>query len=176
MSLDPFWKSDFPIWVTYLGRRYDEALELAKARSALDPNHPWYHFDLALVYEQMGRSAESVEEYLKFETLSGTEPHTIARLRQAFDKSGPGGFWKRRLEEYGEAAKSQYVSNGMVAAACLRVGERECAMESLEKAFHERDDLMINLNVDPAFDGIRSDPRFQDLVRRVGLSDGKPQA
>jgi adenylate cyclase len=175
MGLDPFWEGDYPIWVTYLARRYDEALELAKTKSALDPNNPWYHFDLALIHGQMGGSRESAEEYLKFETLSGTEPQSIARLRQAFDKSGPDGFWNRRLEEYREASKSQYVSNGMAAEACLRVGETECAVESLEKAFHERDDLMINLNVDPAFDGIRSDPRFQDLVRRVGLPEGKPQ-
>lgn len=176
MNLEPLLPNDYPIWITYLAHQYDEALELAKTKSGLDPNHPWYHFDLSLVYEQTGRPTESVEEYLKFETLSGTEPQTIARLRQAFEKSGPGGFWKRRLEEYRNAAKSQYVSNGMVAAACLRAGERECALESLEKAFHERDDLMINLNVDPVFDGIRTDPRFRDLVRRVGLPDGKPQS
>jgi TolB-like protein/DNA-binding winged helix-turn-helix (wHTH) protein len=175
MSLDPFLPSDYVIWINYLARRYDEALELAKTKSGLDPNNPWYHFDLALVYEQTGRPTESVEEYLKFENLSGTEPQTIARLRQAYEKSGPGGFWKRRLEEYRRAAKSQYVSNGMVAAACLRATERECALESLEKAFHERDDLMINLNVDPAFDGIRTDPRFRDLVHRVGLPEGRPQ-
>jgi TolB-like protein/DNA-binding winged helix-turn-helix (wHTH) protein len=175
MSLDPFWNGDYPIWVTYLARRYDEALELAKTKSALDPNNPWYHFDLALVYEQIGRSTESVEEYLKFETLSGTDPQTIARLRQASGRSGMDGFWRRRVEEYRKAAKSQYVSNGMVAEACSRIGESECALESLERAFRERDDLMINLNVDPAFDGIRTDPHFQDLVRRVGLPEAKPQ-
>jgi TolB-like protein/DNA-binding winged helix-turn-helix (wHTH) protein len=175
MSLDPFWRGDFPIWVTYLARRYDEALELAKTKSALDPNNPWYHFDLSLVYEQKGRLTESVEEYLKFETLSGTGPQTIAGLRQAFENSGPRGFWKRRLEEYRKAAKSQYVSNGMIAQACSRVGEKECALESLEKAFRERDDLMINLNVDPIFDEIRTDPHFQELVRRVGLPEREPQ-
>jgi TolB-like protein/tetratricopeptide (TPR) repeat protein len=175
MRLNPFCGCDFPIWINYLARRYDEALELAKTKSAMDPNEPWYHFNLALIYAQMGRPRESVEEYLKFETLSGTEPQTVARLRQAFEKAGPGGFWKRRLEEYQEAAKSQYVSNGMVAEACMRVGDADCAVEWLEKAFHERDDLMINLNVDPAFDAIRSDRRFQDLVRRVGLPNGKPQ-
>lgn len=148
MNLEPLLPSDYPIWITYLAHQYDEALELAKTKSGLDPNNPWYHFDLSLVYGRTGRPTESVEEYLKFETLSGTETQTIARLRQAYEKSGPGGFWKRRLEEYRNAAKSQYVSNGMVAAACLRVGERECALESLGKAFHERDDIMINLNVD----------------------------
>ena len=62
----------------------------------------------------------------------------------------------------------------MVADACARLGEKDCTFEWLEKAFQERDDLTINLNVDPVFDGIRTDLRFQDLVRRVGLPAGKP--
>jgi TolB-like protein/DNA-binding winged helix-turn-helix (wHTH) protein/tetratricopeptide (TPR) repeat protein len=169
ISLDPYSRGDYPVWISYLARRYDEAGQLAKAKIALDTNDPWNHYDLALVYEQMGKPTESVREYLKFESLSGAEPQTIARLQEAFGKSGARGFWRRRLKEYREAAKSQYVSAGMMAGTCLRAGERDCAFESLEKAFQERDDLMINLNVDPVFDGIRMDRRFQDLLRRVGL-------
>jgi hypothetical protein len=57
----------------------------------------------------------------------------------------------------------------MVAGACVRVGDKESAFQWLEKGFGERDDLMIDLKVEPVFDGIRSDPRYQDLVRRVGI-------
>jgi tetratricopeptide (TPR) repeat protein len=169
ISLDPYSRDDYPVWISYLARRYDEAEQLAKAKIALDTNDPWNHYDLALVYERLGNPTESVREYLKFESLSGAEPQTIARLQEAFGKSGARGFWQRRVEEYREAAKSHYVSAGMMAGACLRVGERDCALEWLEKAFQERDDLMINLNVDPGFDEIRMDRRFQDLLRRVGL-------
>jgi hypothetical protein len=59
----------------------------------------------------------------------------------------------------------------VVAGVCLRVGDKDCAFEWLEKGFQERDDLMVNLNVDPAFDGVRGETRFRDLVRRVGLPD-----
>src|SRR5262249_45513947 len=135
----------------------------------LDPNFPWGHYDLALTYEQMGKTKESVEEYLKFEGLSGADPQTLARLQQAFNSFGAKGFWRQRLQDYREAAKSGYVSAGMVADTCARVGDKDCVFERLQRAFHERDDLMINLNVDPVFNGIRMDPRFQDLVRRVGL-------
>ena len=124
----------------------------------MDPNDPWNHYDLALVYEQMGKPAESIHEYLKFESLSGAEPQTIARLREAFGKSGARGFWRRRLEDYREAAKSGYVNAGMVAQACARVGERDCAFEWLEKGFQDRSDLLVTLNADPVFDGIRTDP------------------
>jgi hypothetical protein len=54
------------------------------------------------------------------------------------------------------------------------VGDRDCVFEWLEKAFQQRDDLMINLNAEPVFNGIRTDPRFQDLVRRVGLPEARP--
>ena len=56
-----------------------------------------------------------------------------------------------------------------MAGLCLRVGDRDCAFQWLEKGFEERDDLMINPKVDPVFDGVRSEPRFRDLTRRVGL-------
>jgi TolB-like protein/DNA-binding winged helix-turn-helix (wHTH) protein len=170
ISLDPYSRGgDYPIWVTYLAHRYDEAEQLATAKISLDPNDPWNHYDLALVYEQMGKPTESVQEYLKFESLSGAEPQTIVRLQEAFGKSGARGFWRRHLEDYREAAKSGYVNAGMVAQACARVGERDCAFEWLEKGFQDRSDLMVTLNADPVFDGIRTDRRFQDLIRRVGL-------
>jgi len=51
----------------------------------------------------------------------------------------------------------------------MRVGDKECAFQWLERGFEERDDLMINLSVDRVFDVLRSDPRFQDLIRRVGI-------
>lgn len=67
-------------------------MQLAKAKIALDTHDPFNHYDLALVYEQMGKPTESVQEYLKFESLSGAEPQTIARLQEAFGKSGARGF------------------------------------------------------------------------------------
>ena len=171
-SLDPYsegGEGDYPIWVTYLARQYDEAERLAKAKIALDPNYPWGHYDLALTYEQMGKPTESVEEYLRFESLAGADPQTLARLHEAFRRSGAKGFWRQRLRDYRETAKLHYVSAGMVGDACARVGDKDCVFEWLEKAFRERDDLMININADPLLDGIRAYPRFQDLVRRVGL-------
>lgn len=176
-SLDPYsegGEGDFPIWISYLAHQYDEGERLARAKIELDPNYPWAHYDLALIYEQMGKVTESVEEYLRFEGLSGGDPQALARLQEAFRRSGIKGFWRQRLRDYREAAKLGYVSAGMVAAACARVGDRDCVFEWLEKAFQQRDDLMINLNAEPVFNGIRTDRRFQDLVRRVGLPEARP--
>jgi hypothetical protein len=93
----------------------------------------------------------------------------MAQLKEAFAKSGAQGYWRRKLENYKETAKSNYVEPVLAAQACARIGDKECAFEWLEKGFAERDDLMINLKVEPVLDSLHSDPRFQDLVRRVGI-------
>ena len=133
------------------------------------PNWVWGHFELAQVYEQEGQFEEAAQESLKADELFGTDPKKVAQLKEALAKSGAQGYWKRTLENYRESAKSDYVPPVLAAKACVRIGDKECAFEWLEKGFEERDDLMINLKVDPVFDSLHSDPRFQGLVRRVGL-------
>ena len=73
------------------------------------------------------------------------------------------------MERYRQSARSHYVSPGLVAAVCARLGDKQCAFEWLEKGFEERDEVLISLKVEPLFDSLHSDPRFQDMVRRVGL-------
>jgi TolB-like protein len=170
IGLDPSPLSgDYTIWVFILAHRYDLALTHAQELFEMAPNYVWVHVDLAQIYEQIGRAEEAAEESLKADELFGTDPKHIVQLKDAIAKSGAQGYWRRTLENYKESAKSGYVPCVMVAEVCVRVGDKECAFRWLEKGFEERDDLMINLKVDPVFDGIRSDPRYQDLVRRVGI-------
>ena len=88
---------------------------------------------------------------------------------RAMAKDGAKGYWRRTVENYRESAKSGYVPPVLMAMACVRIGDKQCVFEWLDKGFQERDDLMINLKVEPVFDGLRTDSRFQDLVRRVGI-------
>jgi TolB-like protein/DNA-binding winged helix-turn-helix (wHTH) protein len=163
--------SDYPAWVSYLSHSYDNALKLAQEIIVVDPNNAWGHYQVALVYEQTGKPTEAIHEYLKFENLARADPQRIARLQAAFAKDGARGYWQRNLEDYRESAGSRYSPAVLAAGMCLRIGEKDRAFELLEKGFRQRDDLMINLNVDPVFDSIRTDPRFQDLVRRVGFPE-----
>jgi TolB-like protein/DNA-binding winged helix-turn-helix (wHTH) protein len=160
---------DYPIWVYFLARRND--LALARARELLEvaPDFVWGHFEMAQIYEQQGLLKEGAQESLKADELFGTDPHKVAQLKKALAKSGAQGYWKQTLENYRESAKSDYVPSVMVAEACVRVGDKNSAFEWLERGFEERDDLMINLQAEPAFESLRSDPRFQNLVRRVGI-------
>jgi TolB-like protein/DNA-binding winged helix-turn-helix (wHTH) protein len=160
---------DYPTWVFILARRYDLARERAQEMVDLEPNFPWGHFELAQVYEQEGRAEDGAREFLRADELFGTDRKELERLKQAMAKDGAKGYWKRRVENYRESAKSEYVPPVLMAMACVRIGDKQCAFEWLERGFQERDDLMVNLKVEPVFDGLREDQRFQALVRRVGI-------
>jgi len=160
---------DYPIWVFVLARREDLARQRAEQLLRVAPQWTWAHFSAAQVYELHGDSEKAVQEFLKADELFGTEPRKIAQLKQAFAKYGSQGYWRQAIQNYKQTAKSSYVEPVLVAEACVRIGDKECAFEWLEKGFEERDDLMINLKVEPVLDSLPSDPRFQDLVRRVGI-------
>jgi hypothetical protein len=135
----------------------------------LAPNYSWGHFELAQIYEQKGRAEEAAQESLKADELFGMDSKKVTELREAIAKSGAQGYWKRTLENYKETARSNYAPSVLVAATCVRLNDRECALRWLEKGFEERDDLMINLKVEPVFDRLRVEPRYQELARRVGI-------
>jgi TolB-like protein/DNA-binding winged helix-turn-helix (wHTH) protein len=160
---------DYPIWVFVLARRQDLANDRAKALIEVAPEWVWAHYAMAMVYESQGQLEEAAKEYLKCDELFGTDSRKIAQLRRAMAKSGAQGYWRQTLENFKESAKSGYAPPVLVAEACVRVGDKNCAFAWLEKGFQERDDLMINLKVEPVFYGLHSDPRFLDLIRRVGI-------
>jgi len=155
-------------WVFYHARQYDQAIEQERKALEIDPNFAIAHGRLAQADEQKGMNKEAVEEYLKAETLSGENQQDIAALRQAYAVSGMRGFWQKQLDLLTERSKRQHVPATIRAGIYAHLGEREQAIQWLEKAYEERDALTW-LKVDPRWDGLRSDPRFTDLVRRVGL-------
>jgi len=160
---------DIAVWIFILARRCDLARGRAQELLEVAPHYVWVHFDMAQIYECDGQLDKAAEESLKADELFGTDAKKLAQLREAMAKSGAQGYWKRMLENYRESAKLHYVPPVLVAEACVRVGDKECTFQWLEKGLQERDDLMINLKAKPVFDSLHSDPRFQDLVRRVGI-------
>jgi TolB-like protein/DNA-binding winged helix-turn-helix (wHTH) protein len=172
LALDPSpYEWDWPIYVFLLARRYDLASERTQELLEIAPNYVWGHFELARLYEQQGKLKEAAQEFLKADELFGMDPKKLAQLEEAMAKSGAQGYWKRTLENYRESASSSYVPSVLVAEVCVRVGDKKCAFEWLERGFEERDDLMTDLKVEPVFDGLRSDLRFQDLIRRVAIPE-----
>ncbi|MDQ3063836.1 MAG: protein kinase [Acidobacteriota bacterium] len=150
-----------------LARRYDQALETLKKALELERNNPFTNGILAHTYMGKEMYAEAIAAYQRVIELGG-EPGYRIYLGAAYAKSGERGRAQailKRLETSGS-----YVSPGELAILYAALGEQEQAFESLERAYAMRDAQLQFLRVEPAFDPLRSDPRFQDLLRRVGLS------
>jgi hypothetical protein len=121
---------------------------------------------------------------MKAEELFGMSQDRLAELREVYHQSDEKGYWRKILAFCREASKkirkfgspSGYGScdcmkNASMAALQVRSGEINAAFESLEKGYAKHEVDLIYLKVDPSWDNLRSDPHFQDLIRRVGLSN-----
>jgi len=109
-----------------------------------------------------------VNEQLKADALRGGNPERIESLRKAFAASGIRGYWEKRLEwEKRRLNQPRYFE---IAKLCLRLGRRDEAFSWLEKAYEARYQSMPNIKIAAQWlDPVRSDPRYADLMRRVGL-------
>jgi eukaryotic-like serine/threonine-protein kinase len=156
---------------TYLyAREYDQAIAAGLKTLELEPNDiDGLHF-LAQAYEHKGSYAEAIAASLKALSSRGAQPEEVEALRAAYRASGWRGFWRKVLERKRAAARQRYVSPFDFAQIYVRLGERERAFEALEQAFAEHSDQLTLLKVDPVFDPLRSDSRYADLLRRVGLA------
>lgn len=184
LELDPFspFSRDFAEWTCRLARHYDLAIQLARKSLELTPESPWAHFDLAQAYEGRGQSDEAIQEYLKAEERFGMSQERLAELREAYQKSGAKGYWRKSLElceqEIRQPRKSagtsgfghcDYMQHVHVAAIQVRLGNYDAAFADLEQAYKNRNAYILDLNADTVWDPVRSDPRFRDLTRRMGL-------
>jgi len=167
--------SDFGI-ALYYARRYDQAIaELTKVIEA-DPKFSRTHHYLARVYAQLGRYREALDEQQKGWLLAGDDPDSVARrtaaIREALGRSGALGFWQQLLKLKLEVEKTSRPSDWEhdVAALYVRLGNRDEALAWLERAYAKRTFELLFLGVAPEWDKLRGDPRFDDLLRRIGLS------
>jgi TolB-like protein/Tfp pilus assembly protein PilF/predicted Ser/Thr protein kinase len=150
--------------ILYLARRYDEATEQLRKTLELDPNYGVAHGTLAKVYDAKGMYESALDERMK-----GAPPETVAQMKKIFASSGVRGVWQFRLERALERAKREYVSPADIALFYARIDDKDQAFAWLEKALAERSILFNYLVADARFDNLRTDPRFADLLRRVGL-------
>ncbi len=130
----------------------------------LDASFAAAHESLATAYFARGNYAESVEEFAKSQELSG-EPQNAVLARESFAHGSWQGFLRAMTGERRPANVSPYRAATFYAA----LGEKDKAFAELNKAYENREFFMVLLKVDPRLDPLRSDPRFQDLLRRVGL-------
>lgn len=155
--------------------RNEEAIEQLRKAIDMDPNFARAHLRLAFAYEETGRYAEAISEYEKYAIAIGRSMSDAAaessKLKEALARSGPDGYW-RKLIEIGERRADLKAPDAPIpvaqAARYARIGEKNRALSILENAYGQRGPGILRLNL-PAFDSIRSDPRFQSIRERIGL-------
>jgi serine/threonine-protein kinase len=156
-------------WAYYHARQYDEAVAQLLRTVELDPNYPMTFWILGLIYRETARYDLAISAGEKGVNLSGGSPLMRAALAQTFAAAGAPEKAIEIADELNELAKQRYVAPHFFAGIYVGLGEHDRAIEYLEKSCAEHCHWLIYLHVDPSMDDLRNDPRFQDLLRRVGL-------
>jgi TolB-like protein/Tfp pilus assembly protein PilF len=163
-----------PALTFYLARQYDRSVEALQKIIDMDPNFPTAHSVLGNAYVQMKMYDEAMDEYQKVMELSKgvavVETAMKVIIGQLHARRGDEDRARKILDEVVKAmAEGINVSAYMIAAIHSALGEREPAFEWLNRAYEQREVVMVSLKVDPTLDGLRGDERFAELVMRVGL-------
>jgi eukaryotic-like serine/threonine-protein kinase len=153
----------------YHARQYDQATEQLAKTVEMDTNFYPAHAFLARVHTKTGRSKEAISELQNAIKLSGGNARVVAELGYAYAVSQDRARAQGVLSDLMNVSKEKYVSPYSIAIIYAGLGERDQAFQWLEKSYEERSGRMVEVGVDPMLDSLRSDPRFQDLVRRIGL-------
>ena len=150
-------------------RRYDEAIEQLRAVIAMDPNHYHAHWVLGHTYVAKGQFEEAIVAAQKAVDLSQRAPGALGMLGLAYGLGGHEAEAKKVLNELLKLSEGRYVTPAALVNVYIGLGDKEQAFVWLEKAYQERSNYLAFLKVFPIVDPLRSDPRFDELTRRVGL-------
>ena len=156
-------------WAFYMARRYDEAIEQLRRTVELDPNYPVTYWILGVVLRKLGRYEQAIAEGEKGVMLSGGSSLMRAALAQTLATADRREKAIQVLDDLTRLAKHKYVAPYFFAGIHIGLGEDDRTMEYLEKSYEEHSHWLIYLHIDPSMDGLRSNSRFQDLLRRVSL-------
>jgi serine/threonine protein kinase/tetratricopeptide (TPR) repeat protein len=146
----------------FLAREYSHAIEQANKTLEIDPNSLAVIDTLGRTYEQLGSSKQAMEQWVKIEQLNGHETPSKELVR-TFDKQGYVGYLRKAVKD--REVEGDYYG---AAADYAMLGDKDSAFAALEKGLARRG-AILDINIDPRFDNIRSDPRYADLLRRIGL-------
>jgi len=169
-ELDPLVVSGNDLgWTLFYARRYVEAEHELRSELAVRPDNAHVLLGLGFVLVANHDASGAVEVLEKAVSLSKRAPAVLGLLIYAYAQSGDRGDSLRLLQELKRRRETGYVPAAAFILAYLGLGDYEQAFFWLEKAYNEQSNILQFLKVHPLFDPVRSDPRFVDLLRRVGL-------
>jgi serine/threonine-protein kinase len=173
LELDPFSVIMHRIYADILvsGRRYDEAIRQYQVAIDLDPNFPASHYFLGRAYEAKGMYDDAVRSYTRASELGSVLKDVLVKTNDVYKKSGWKAYVQFNLDQLVLNAPQRRYPAFMIATFYARLGRDDEALTWLEKGYEERDGRMMVISIAFEFDRLRSDPRFKDLVHRIGLPE-----
>jgi len=154
-------------WAYFCARRLDESEAQARKTLEIDPQFFLAHYYLGEVLQLKGRLPDAVAELQKAVELNG-DPYSLGMLGQAYARNGQKDEAHKVLARLGEEAKTRYVAPYAIALVYLGLGEKERALDEIERAFQLGDtNYLFVVKVDPMLDDLRGNPRFEALVQKI---------
>ena len=172
LELDPFqsfFQNAYGVHLLF-ARRYDEAIVQVRKVLRTDPNFQMAQHLLWLLFQQKGMYEEELAEKKQFSALLG-DRELVEAIERGYGQGGYAGAMRLAAETLAARSKRTYVKPTQVAHRYAYAGEKDRALEWLEKGYQERDTHLIFLNLMPDWDSLRSDPRFQDPLRRMNFPE-----
>ena len=167
LQLDPVSSRSFlnTAFICYFARQYDLAIEQMQRAAALQHQSDESYFPLGVIYVEKGLYEEGIQQFLKI----GDQPHALGHLGNAYARKGSVAEARQAIEKLKAHIEKTNIGNYEIALVYAGLKENDQAFEWLEKAYQAHDKGLTYLKIDPCLDPLRSDPRFQALVKRVGI-------
>jgi len=156
-------------YIYALARRYDEAIVLGKRAVEFDDTIPIGHQRLGVAYEGKGMFPEAITEYKAAVDKSNRVQLAVASLAHAYARAGNQFEARKLLTELEERSSHDFVSPYLRATVHVALGEKQRALELLEEAYAEHSIDIVQAKIDPNLDLLRSEERFQTLVKKLGF-------
>ena len=155
-------------WILYDSRQFDNAVKQARLVLELDPNFDHARALIVPSYFQLGRSDEAVDLINRWAGRDQGQ-WTLAWKVAVYSRSGHAEEARRAVAKLEQISRPRADRTPTLLLGYLNAGEKDQAIELLQRAYSEHSNVVVQIKVNPMFDPIRNDPRFKDLLRRVGL-------
>jgi tetratricopeptide (TPR) repeat protein len=156
-------------WNCCMARDYERGEEEALRTLEMEPQFPPAQSALGLAYAQKGRYEEALTAIEKARAASGEHPATLAAIAHVLAGAGRMPEARIMVDRLTDLSRQQHVSPFWLALAYTGVGEKVAALDELDKAYEQHDVILVWLGTDPRLDALRAEPRFKELLRRMGL-------
>jgi TolB-like protein/Tfp pilus assembly protein PilF len=153
----------------YETKQYDQATDQCNKVIELDPNFPWSYYVLGLVAEVQGKFDEAIGKYQQARILSHNDPTMLGEIGRSSARAGRRKAALMTLHELHEYSKQGYSVSFAIGQIYYGLGDKEKTFEWLEQSFQNKESAILDLKRNPIWDGIRSDPRFIALLKKMGL-------